>query len=333
MGHRRRLLCALAGTLASGMPGHAQAGADARLPRVALLFNSLSPEDMAGPEPADASVRAFVHGLRDLGMVDGRDVVIVRRSAVGRLERLPELVRELLHEGVDLIVAPGAAAVAAAEATGQVPIVAMVDDPGTLVASLARPGGNVTAVSVEAAGLLDGKRLQLLKEMAPAVSRVALITDSVAAKDRRTSVEFERAARALGLDMVWAVVDSPAQFEAAFEIVLRARANAIAVADTSPNVLQRRRIAAFAIDHRLPSVYPYREFVDAGGLMSYGSGWPDLCRRAAAYTAKILRGARPSELPVDQATRYELVINLKTARAIGLAPPASIRLRVDEVIE
>jgi putative ABC transport system substrate-binding protein len=282
---------------------------------------------------------AFRQGLRDLGYFEGRNVVIEYRDAEGKYERLPALAAELVALKVDVIVVPSTpAALAAKHATGTIPIVlAWVADPvgSGLVTSLARPGGNVTGLSFLAPELV-GKRLELLKQAVPGVSRVAALWhpgDYGEQTERHMLKEADVAARALGVRLQVVEARGPEDFDRAFSDMTRARAGAVTVQSTNIFLLERRRLVELAAKNRLPAMYLAREFVDAGGLMSYGPNVADLFRRAATYVDKILKGARPADLPVEQPTKFELVINLKTAKALGLTISQSVLGRADEVIQ
>jgi len=281
---------------------------------------------------------AFRQGLRDLGYVEGRNVVIEYRDAEGKLERLPALAAELVALKVDVIMAPGTPhALAAKQATRTLPIVfAFVVDPVTdgLVTSLARPGGNVTGLSNLAPELV-GKRLELLTQAVPGVGRVAVLWQPGAVPEptgKDMLKEADVAARALGVRLQFVEARGPADIDRAFSEVTRARAGALTVVAGNMFFNERRRLVDLAAKHRLPAVYPLREFVDAGGLMAYGANLADVLRRAATYVDKILKGAKPADLPVEQPTKFELVINLKTAKALGVRIPPSVLGRADEII-
>ena len=283
---------------------------------------------------------AFLQGLRDLGYVEGRNVVIEYRSAEGKPERLTALAAELVALKVDVIVTSGGTppALAAKQATRTIPIVfASAPDPVTdgLVTSLARPGGNVTGLSVLAPELV-GKCLEQLKQAVPGVSRVAVLWQP-GGQGERTEKDMlkgaEVAARALGVRPQFVEARGPADFDRAFLEMTRVRADALTVLPSPMLNNERRRLVDLAAKNRLPAVYPWREFVDAGGLMAYGPNVADIHRRAATYVDKILKGAKPGDLPVEQPTKFELVINLKTAKALGLTLPQSVLQRADEVIQ
>jgi putative ABC transport system substrate-binding protein len=282
---------------------------------------------------------AFRQGLRDLGYTEGRNLVIEDRNAAGKQERLPALAAELVAVKVDVIVAAGTpAALAIKQVTTTLPVVfTAVADPVTsgLVTSLARPGGNVTGLSVLAPELI-GKCLEQLKQAIPAVSRVAVLWQPGVMGERTDKDMLKRAevaAQALRVGLQFLEARGPADFDKAFSEMTRARTDALAVLTSSMFFGERRRLAALAAKNRLPAVYPWREGVDAGGLMAYGPDLADLLRRAAIYVDRILKGAKPSDLPVEQPTKFELVINLKTAKALGLTIPPSLLARADHVIE
>ena len=279
---------------------------------------------------------AFRQGLRELGYVEGQNVAFDLRHAHGKTERLPGLAAELVGLKVDVIVtAATQAALAAKQATTTIPIVmATGGDPvGTrLIASLARPGGNVTGLTTQSRDL-SGKRLELLREAVPGVSRLAILWHQTNELDRLTLRETEVAARSLGVALQALGVRGPNEFDAAFSAMTKESAGALIVTTSPIFYAERKRLMELVVKHRLPTGFGFKEYVDAGGLMSYGASTPDLFRRAAIYVDKILKGAKPADLPVEQPTRFELVINLKTARAIGLTIPQSVLLRADTVIQ
>jgi ABC-type uncharacterized transport system substrate-binding protein len=322
---RRAFLAGAAALLAAPLAAKAQQAG--RVYRVGYLSTGALP-----PE-------AFLQGLRDLGYVEGRNVVIDYRSAEGKPERLPALAAELVALKVDVIVAPNApAALAAKQATRTLPIVFIgVGEPVTsgIVTSLARPGGNVTGLSIVSPELV-GKWLELLKQAVPGVSRVAALWQP-GAMDERTEKDMfkgaEVAARALGVRLHFVEARGPEDFDRAFSDMTRARAGALTVRPAPMFVSERRRLVDLAAKNRLPTVYPWREFVEAGGLMAYGPNLADLFRRGATYVDKILKGTKPGDLPVEQPPKFDLVINLKTAKALGLQIPQSLLQRADQVIE
>jgi putative ABC transport system substrate-binding protein len=283
---------------------------------------------------------AFRQGLRDLGYVEGRNVVIEYRDAEGKYERLPALAAELVALKVDVIVAPPTvAAVAAKQATGTLPIVFIgVGDPvaSGFVTSLARPGGNMTGLSLNVGPEIVGKRLELLKQVVPAVSRVAVLWQP-GGDGGRVDTDIlpvaEVAARALGVRLQILEARGLTDFDRAFSEMTKARAGALTVLGSNLFFTERRRLVNLAAQNRLPATYPWRDFVDAGGLMSYGPNLVDVFRRAAYYVDRILKGSKPADLPIEQPTKFELVINLKAAKALGLTIPQSLLLRADQVIE
>jgi putative ABC transport system substrate-binding protein len=282
---------------------------------------------------------AFLQGLRDLGYVEGRSLVIEYRNAEGKSERLPALAAELVALKADVIAAQGtSAALAAKQATRTLPIVfAGVGDPVTsgLVTSLARPGGNVTGSSILNPELV-GKCLELLTQAVPGVSRVAVLWQPGGLGERTGKDMLKRAevaARALGVRLQVVEARGPENLDRAFSDMTRARAGALTVLPSGVFNNERRRLVDLAAKNRLPAVYPWRESVDAGGLMSYGPNVADSLRRAATYVDKILKGAKPGDLPVEQPTKFELVINVKTAKALGLTIPQLVLGRADHVVE
>jgi putative ABC transport system substrate-binding protein len=311
----------------AALTAHAQ-GAD-RLPLIGFLGNSTATleANLIGP---------FRDGLRDLGYVEGQNILIEYRWAEGKYERFPALIAELIALKVDVIVTAGTpASLAVKKATTSVPLVMIaVGDPvGTgLVASLARPGGNatgVTSISPE----LEGKRLELLREVFPGVSRIAVLWNPVSPFQVVAEKEVQAAAGVLRIPVLSLGVRAAEELDNAFAAILREQANALLVLADRLFLHNRERIMEFAAKNRLPGVHAYRELVEAGGLMSYGPSYADLHRRAATYVDKILKGARPSDLPVERPTKFELVVNLKAAKALGIDIPQSVLLRADEVIE
>ena len=323
--NRRTFLCGLTlGTLCGPLAsGAEQPGKVARIGYLSLGSSTSAPH-------------AFRQGLRDFGYVEGQNIVIEYRYAEGRAERLPDLAAELLRLNVDVIVAGGTPApLAAKHATGTIPIVmTSAGDPvgSGLVASLARPGGNVTGLSTFTRELA-AKRLQLLKEVVPGASRVAVLWNAANPYAVLNMRETEAAARTLGGQVQSLEVRGPDDVENAFPAAIRGRAGALIVVDDPLTYLYRMRIADLAARNRLPAMYGFREYAEAGGLMAFGASLADLGRRAATYVDKILKGARPADLPVEQPTKFELVINMKTAKALGLTIPQSLLLRADEVIQ
>ena len=278
--------------------------------------------------------RAFDEALRDLGFVEGRNLVFERRHADGHQERLPGLAAELVRLRVDVIVAGTTGSVAAAQhATTTIPIVMSnaIDPVGAgLIASLARPGGNITGLSTDASREILAKHLAFLKEIVSKLSRVGVLR---AVESGGRFAELQAAARQLNLALEFYTIRSPDDFESAFSAMAGKRVGAVLVAGGPVSYMRREQIGELALKHRLPAITSLNEYAQAGLLMSYGPNLPDLFRRAASYVAKILRGAKPADLPVEQPTKFDLVINLKTAKALGLTVPQSLLLRVDEVIQ
>jgi putative ABC transport system substrate-binding protein len=279
---------------------------------------------------------AFVEGLRDLGYVEGRNVTIVDRSSEGKYERLPELAAELVRLKVDVIVAPATQNVRAAQqASPTIPIVmAGASNPvgGGLVASLARPGGNVTGVSMVGEHM-TGKQLELLKETIPGVARAAVLGNPTNARFLDWVREAKDAARTLGVDLVVVEARGPDDFERAFALMKRERVAGVVVGADGMYLLHSARVAALAAKHRLPTIYGVREFVDAGGLMTYNPSMRESFRRAATYVDRIFKGAKPGDLPVEQASKFDLVINVKASKALGLTIPPSVLARATELIQ
>jgi putative ABC transport system substrate-binding protein len=279
---------------------------------------------------------AFRQGLRDLGYVEGENIAVEYRFAAGELDRLPGLAAELVRLNVGVIVTEGTTATRfAKEATASIPIV-MAQDPdpvGTgFVASLARSGGNITGLS-NLRPDLGAKRLELLKEIVPRLARVAVIGTSTVPGTAQTLREAELAATALGVQLQYLEVTGPQDIETAVRAASRGRADGVLVLASPVLLSNRTRLADLSVRSRLPAMYYTVEFVKDGGLISYGVSAADLFRRAAAYVDKIPKGANPAELPIEQPTKFELVINLKTARALGLTIPPSVLARADDIIQ
>ncbi len=289
-------------------------------------------------QSAERLMPIMLQALRDLGWVEGKNLVIEWRWAEGKVERLPRFAEELVKLNVDLIVAPQSdSALAAKRATRTIPIVHVVaGDPVAdgLVASLARPGGNVTGLTRTPSVEIVGKRLELLKE-ATGASRVAVLWNPARHFPyvELALRQVNAAARALGVELQVLEARGPEQFEAAFEAMVRGQADALLNLGDSMSWLHRRRLAELEAKHRVPTMHDVREHVEAGSLMAYGPDLADLFRRATVYIDKILKGAKPADLPVEQPTRFELVINLKTAKALGLTIPQSVLIRADHVIQ
>jgi putative tryptophan/tyrosine transport system substrate-binding protein len=286
------------------------------------------------PVAASHIVVAFADSLRELGYVDGKNVVLEYRWAQGKSELFPKMAADLVQQNVDVIVASSQApALAAKRATTTIPIVMVnTTDPVEvgLVASLARPGGNVTGLSQQLTPEIRAKQLQLLKEALPRASRVAVVHSPSTTVGLR---EYEEAGRALQLRIEFVEVSGADDLDRAFTRIARDRADAILVPGDTLLFTERRRVSLLAREYRLPGIYSTREFTEAGGLMSYSARLTEQFRRAAVYVDKILRGANPATLPVESPNQYELVINLKTAKALGLTIPQTLLLRADQLIE
>jgi putative tryptophan/tyrosine transport system substrate-binding protein len=302
-----------------------------KMPRVGYL----SPGSSSDPVRL-RRFEAFRQGLRELGYVEGQTIALESRWAEGRYDQYPALVADLVRLQVDVIVAVGGAATQATQqATKTIPIVmSVVIDPlgSGLVASLARPGGNVTGLSMMAPDLV-GKQLELLKEVAPNVSRVALLWNPANPGSAPQVREAEAAARALRVRLQSLEARDPQEIDSAFAAMTRERAGALVVLADGIFTNQVRQIAALAAKMRLPSIYGLREYVEAGGLMVYSANPLDLERRAAAYVDRLLKGAKPGDLPVEQPTKFQLVINLKTAQALGITIPPTLLFQADEVMK
>jgi ABC-type uncharacterized transport system substrate-binding protein len=287
------------------------------------------------PSANSDRMEAFRQGLRDLGYVEGKNIIIEIRSAEGKIERLPDLAAELVHRKVDVIVTAGPTPTRAAKrATKTIPIVMTFDiDPvgSGLVASLARPGGNITGMS-NLAPEISGKHLEFLKEIIPRLTRVAVLETSTIPGNEQELKEAERAARALGIQLQHVEVRTSGDIDTAFRAATIGRAEAALVGTSRVLFSRRARVAELAAKYRLPAMYIEQEFVRAGGLMTYGTSIVDLYRRAATYVDKILKGAKPADLPVEQPTKFEFIVNLKAAKQIGLTIPPNVLARADRVI-
>ncbi len=282
-----------------------------------------------------ARIEAFRQGLRELGYVERKNIIIEWRSAEEKLDRLPELAAELVRLKVDVIVTAGALSTRAAKkATTAIPVV-MAQDPDPVgngyAASLARPGENITGLS-RLAPELSGKQLELLKEIVPRLSRVGVLGNATLPGQAQIFNEMELAAEALKVKLQHLDVQNPKDIEPAFRAAGKGNADAVVVLETPVALSQRSQIAGLAVKGRLPAIYRGREFVEDGGLLSYGVNTTDLDRRAATYVDKILKGAKPADLPIEQPTKFELVINLKAAKQIGLTIPPNVLARADKVI-
>ena len=326
---RRRTFIVLATSAAVATPLGARAQQPARIPRVGVVVSGL-------PSAFASRVEALRQGLHNLGYLEGRNIVFEYRYAEGKMDRLPDLFAELVQLKVDVIVTHGTPGpLAAKQATSTIPIVmGNVADPvaAGIVTSLARPGGNITGLSAHAPEI-TAKGLELLREAFPGATRIAVLSNPVNPAHGPMLKETEAAARVLGMDLQIVQAREPRDLDGAFSAIATKRADALIVFDDQLFVSTQTRIAKLAADGRLPTIFSQPENVEAGGLMSYGVRLADLWRRAAAYVDKILKGAKPADLPVEQPTKFELVINLKTAKALGLAIPPALLLRADQVIE
>ncbi len=326
---RRKFIEVIGGGLLAA-PLAAEAQQAAKVPHIGWL---------GGPtrESADAFVREFQRGLKDLGWVEGQNIVIEWRFGGGRAEQLPDLAAELVRLRVDLIVAPSTPTIFAAKnATKAIPIVTVSggDPVGLgLVASLARPGGNITGLTSTVGPEIAGKQLELLKETVPKISRMAVLWNPTTPGNALALREAEIAARALRVELQLLEARRLNDFESAFAAMSTKGAGALLVLGDVMFTTYRIRLANLAVKSRLPAIYGARQFVDEGGLMSYGANVLDNFRRAAVYVDKILKGAKPGDLPIERPTKFELVINLKTAKALGLTIPPSVLRRADEIIQ
>jgi putative ABC transport system substrate-binding protein len=325
---KRREFITLLGGAAAAWPLAGRAQQPGKAYRIGL-FN-------AGSEPPSELRSVIPDALRELGWIEGKNVFFECRYAENRLERLPEFAAELVRLNVDVIVATGTLAPLAAKlATTTIPIVmTTAGDPlGTgLVAGLARPGGNVTGMSLMVPDL-GGKRLELLKELLPRVSRVAVLWNGANPYPALVFKETQDVGQTLGVQVQSLEVRGPNDFNGAFEAARRQHPDALITIEDPLTLDYRNQIADFAAGHQLPTLHGLREFVAAGGLMSYGANRADLFRRAAGYVDKILKGAKPADLPVEQPTKFELAVNARTATALGFGIPPSILVRADDVIE
>jgi len=315
------ILLVLCGSVAAQQP--------TKIPRIGYLITS-------SPSAIAPRMDAFQQGLRELGYVEGKNIVIERRHGEGKLERLPGLAAELVRLNVDVLVTSGPTATRPAkEATSTIPIVMTFDDDPVgsgFVASLARPGGNITGLSTLAPEI-SGKQLELLKEIIPRLFRVAVFGTSTRQGTAQALKEMELAAGAFAVKLQYLDIEDPKDTATAFRAASKGRADALLVLQSPVFNSQRAQIADLAQKNRLPAAYPRQEFVEDGGLMSYGASISDLDRRAATYVDKILKGAKPADLPVEQPIKFEFIINLKAAKQIGLTIPPNVLARADKVIK
>jgi ABC-type uncharacterized transport system substrate-binding protein len=310
------------------------AGAQSRsgkIYRIGLLSSRSTTSEMVGPQPQDPLINALLRGLRELGYVYGEHFVTEARGGEGKPERFPGLATELVRLQVDVIVASGPMLPVLKQATSTIPVVTTgAGDPvaSGLVQSLARPGGNITGLSLQIRET-DGKRLELLKELVPGTAPVAVIWDP-----RVSSLQAaESAARGRGWRLLSLEIRDAGEIEKAFKTATGARAGALLVSPSGLPDAHARRIAELAAKSRLPAMYAFRFYVEAGGLISYGVDLSENYRRAAAFVDKILKGTKPADLPIEQPTKFELVINLKTGKALGLTIPQTLLLQANQVIE
>ena len=331
---RRREFITLIGGAAVAWPLAARAQQTGKVYRVGLVFTTSPVSEMVGADPIHPLARSFVYGLRTLGYLQGQNLVLEHRSAEGKFERFPEIMRELIAAKVDVIVTvANPMTQAAKQVTGTVPIVmAYSVSPAELglVQSLNRPGGNVTGLTMNIGSEIPGKQLQVLRELLPTMSRVAFLHSKE--QEAEGVQNGEAAAEKLGIKLLPAE-HTPTDYSGAFAFITREHPDALMVGASAVNVANRQLIVEFAAQRRLPAMYATREFVNIGGLISYGVDFHELFRRAAEYVDKILRGAKPADLPVEQPAKFALVINLKTAKSLGLDVPDKMLALADEVIE
>ena len=317
------------GAFLSALSFPAEAQQPTKIPRIGFLGT-------ASPSAVSARVEAFRQGLRELGYVEGKSILIEYRFAEGKLDRMPDLAAELVRLKVDVIMTPGPAATRPAkEATSTIPIVMGFDnDPigNGFVASLARPGGNITGLS-SLAPEISGKQLELLKEIVPRLSRVAVLGNSTTPGNAQALKEIEAAAGALKVQLQYLDVLATKDIETAFRAASEGRADAVLALQNTFLLSQRRHVVELAVKSHLPAIYYTIEYVEEGGLMTYSVNVTDLFRRAATYVDKILKGAKPADLPVEQPTKFEFIINLKAAKQIGLTISPNVLARADKVIK
>jgi len=325
--NRRTFLCEFIGVVFAA-PLVADAQQPARVYRVGVLH--LTPDPLL--------MEAFRNGLRELGYIEGQHIAILDRLAgEGKVDRLRELADELVRLKVDVIVTGGALTTyAAKQATSSIPIVMAADDNPVedgFIVSLSRPGGNITGLTTLAREL-NGKRLALLKETVPGISRVAVLSNPANHSSGPGLTRIRDAARSEDLQLAVINVRGPEEFESAFVAIAKAHVQGLILAHQDPIFhVHAERLVSLALKNRLPGVFYLKEFADQGGLMSYAPNYLELFRRAAVYVDKILKGAKPDDLPVEQPTAFELVINLRTAKALGITIPQSLLMRADEVIQ
>ena len=300
-----------------------------KVPRIGYLSGT-------SPSVNSARVEAFRHGLHELGYVEGKNIIVEWRYAGGKLDRLPALAAELVRLKVDVIVASAPPPTRSAkQVTATIPIVMSYDDDPVgngFVASLAHPGGNITGLATLAPEL-SGKQLELLREIVPKLSRVAVLGNATRPGSPQALREINLAADAFGIQLQYLEIQAPKDIEIAFRAASKEHADAVLVMQTPVLISQRRQVADLAVKTRLPTIYGRPEYVEDGGLMSYATSFTDLSRRAATYVDKILKGTKPADLPVEQPTKFEFIINLKAANQIGLTIPPNVLVRADKVIK
>ena len=327
---KRRKFISLLGGAAAAWPLAARAQQPGKTYRIGFLANDPA-------IPAQPAGQAFLNGLRQSGFIEGKNIIVERRFAEGRTDRYAELVAELIRLNVDaLVTSSNGATLAAKRATTKIPIVMMnVSDPvgQGIVASLAHPEGNITGVIQDDSAEITAKRMQLLKDAVPRASQVEVLIDPDFPYAQAEWQRLELAARSLNVKLRQLVVRRESEFEGAFAAIARERPEVLLVTTSPLNFPNRRRIIDLATNSRLPTMSSWREYPEAGGLMSYGNVRVDRFRSAGTYVGKILKGAKPADLPLEQPTKYELVINLKTARSLNLEIPRDLLLVADEVIE
>ena len=331
---KRRQFITLLGSAAAAWPLGARAQQTGRVYRVGLVFTTSPVSEMAGPDPIHPLARSFVQALAARGYLQGQNLLLEHRSAEGKFERFPGIMQELVSIKVDVIVTvANPMTQAAKEVTGTVPIVMAYSVSPVehgMVQSLSRPGGNVTGLAMNVGSEIPGKQLQVLKELLPRISRVAFLHSKE--QEAEGVQNGEAAARKLGITLLSAE-HTPTDHTDAFGFITREHPDALVVGASAVNVANRHLIVEFAAQKRLPAMYATREFVNIGGLISYGVDFHDLFRRAAGYVDRILRGVKPADIPVEQPAKFALVINLKTAKGLGLQIPDKLLALADEVIE
>jgi putative ABC transport system substrate-binding protein len=326
---RRREFGVLLGGAAVARPLAVRAQSRPTLPHIGYLWLGAADEE-------DSTKRGLRQGLRDLGYVEGRDIIVDYRYADGHEERLAALVSELVAAKVDIILAPGSVVTGAVKkATTTIPVVSTTGDPvgSGFIESLSRPGSNITGLSLNVGGTVVTKSLELLYEIVPSASRIAALSNPSNPQNLVSAQALRRAAEGLGITLLFHEVRNAGDLTMAFGAITTERSDAVIVEGDPLLVSNRRSIVEFAASHRLPAMYGLRDFVDAGGFVAYGASIFEIWRRVASYVDKILKGAKPADLPVEQPTAFELVVNLKTAKALDLAIPQIILARADEVIE